>query len=78
MQKITSENRKKAEKATVKVETSSAEVGGKWKCIICGYVYDPVNGDPDSGIPPGTTFEDIPDDWFCPICGSDKSNFAKI
>jgi len=69
---------KKAEKAIAKVEKSSAELGGRWKCLICAYVYDPVNGDPDSGIAPGTPFEDIPDDWFCPVCGSDKSNFAKI
>ncbi len=69
---------KKTEKTIAKVEKSSAELGGRWKCLICAYVYDPVNGDPDSGIAPGTPFEDIPDDWFCPVCGSDKSNFAKI
>ena len=38
-------------------------------CLACGYVYDPEKGDPDSGIAPGTAFEDIPDDWVCPICG---------
>lgn len=43
----------------------------------CGYVYDPEIGDPDSGIAPGTKFEDIPDDWICPVCGLDKSSFEK-
>lgn len=47
----------------------------KYKCAECGYVYDPAKGDPDSGIMPGTAFEDIPDSWRCPICGSTKNNF---
>ena len=46
-------------------------------CTICGYEYDPAVGDPDSGIAPGTPFEDIPDDWVCPICKMSKSNFIK-
>ena len=49
----------------------------KYKCMLCGYVYDPENGDPDSGIKPGTSFEDIPDDWVCPICGAGKDQFEK-
>jgi flavin reductase (DIM6/NTAB) family NADH-FMN oxidoreductase RutF/rubredoxin len=48
-----------------------------WVCDICGYEYDPAIGDLDSGIAPGTAFEDIPDDWVCPVCGVDKSNFSK-
>ena len=48
----------------------------KYTCNICGYVYDPEAGDPDSGIKPGTRFEDLPDNWVCPICGADKSNFT--
>ncbi len=48
---------------------------GKYKCNVCGYVYDPENGDPDSGIQPGTAFEDLPDDWTCPICGASKNDF---
>ncbi len=51
---------------------------GKWECIACGYVYDPDVGDPDSGIEPGTPFEDLPDDWVCPVCGADKSMFEKV
>ncbi len=50
----------------------------KYKCGVCGYIYDPVQGDPDSGIKPGTPFESIPDDWVCPVCGADKSQFQKI
>lgn len=48
----------------------------KYVCQVCGYVYDPEVGDPDSGIAPGTAFEDIPDDWTCPLCGVSKSDFA--
>lgn len=52
---------------------------GKMKnyvCNICGYVYDPSEGDPDSGIEPGTAFEDIPEDWVCPVCGVGKDQFS--
>lgn len=44
----------------------------------CGYIYNPEQGDPDGGIAPGTAFEDIPDDWACPICSVDKSMFVKV
>jgi len=47
----------------------------KYVCNICGYVYDPVVGDPDNGIPAGTAFEEVPADWVCPICGSGKDEF---
>lgn len=50
----------------------------KYECLPCGYIYDPEVGDPDSGIAPGTRFEDLPDDWVCPMCGVDKSEFSKI
>ncbi len=50
---------------------------GKYRCIVCGYIYDPAEGDPDGNIPPGTAFEDIPEDWVCPLCGVDKSQFEK-
>ena len=48
----------------------------KYACP-CGYIYDPEVGDPDSGIAPGTPFDDIPDDWACPICGLTKDVFTK-
>jgi len=47
----------------------------KWECEICGYIYDPELGDPDRDIIPGTPFEDLPDDWTCPICNAPKSMF---
>ncbi len=47
----------------------------KYVCNICAYEYDPEVGDPDSGIEPGTAFEDIPDDWACPVCGARKEDF---
>lgn len=49
----------------------------RWICTICQYVYDPEQGDPDHGIAPGTRFEDIPDDWCCPLCGVGKDSFEK-
>ena len=50
----------------------------KWECIVCGWVYDEKTGDPESGIAPGTKFEDIPDDWLCPDCGVGKEDFELI
>ena len=50
----------------------------QYLCEPCGYIYDPKIGDPDNGIAPGTAFEDIPDDWVCPICGLGKDVFVKM
>jgi len=50
----------------------------KYKCTVCGYIYDPEKGDPDSGIKPGTAFKDVPDDWVCPVCGAAKDQFEKV
>lgn len=47
----------------------------KYQCETCEYIYDPQQGDPDSGIEPGTAFEDIPDDWVCPLCRVGKDDF---
>jgi rubredoxin len=47
----------------------------KYTCTICGYIYDPAAGDPDSGIAPETAFEDLPEDWVCPVCGVGKDSF---
>ena len=54
------------------------EEKGMYKCLACGYIYDPEIGDPDSGIAPGTKFEDIPDDWVCPLCGVGKDMFEIV
>jgi len=50
----------------------------KYECIVCGYVYDPVEGDPDAGISPDTPFEELPEDWVCPVCGAGKSDFEPV
>lgn len=50
----------------------------KYKCALCGYVYDPAAGDPDGGIEPNTPFEDLPDDWVCPVCGASKDQFEEV
>jgi len=50
----------------------------KFKCEVCGWVYDPEKGDPENGIEPGTAFEDLPDDWVCPVCGAGKEDFSLI
>ncbi len=49
--------------------------GKKYMCSVCGYIYNPDNGDPTQGVKPGTAFEDLPDDWTCPVCGSSKDKF---
>ncbi len=49
----------------------------KYVCVVCGYVYDPEEGDPDNGVEPGTKFDDISDEWVCPVCGADKSQFEE-
>ncbi|MDV4177841.1 rubredoxin [Rhizobium brockwellii] len=61
----------------------SAEVADRsgfkvWQCVLCAYVYDEALGDPDSGVPPGTRWEDVPDDWVCPECGARKSEFDMV
>ena len=50
----------------------------RYVCTVCGYEYDPVEGDPGGGIAPGTSFEDLPDDWVCPVCGVGKSDFEPL
>jgi rubredoxin len=48
----------------------------RWLCESCGFIYDPADGDPDGGISPGTPFEDLPESWFCPVCGARKTDFT--
>lgn len=57
------------------------EVGAKmtkYECKVCGYVYDPEMGDPESSVSPGTSFDDLPDDWICPVCGAGKDEFQEV
>ena len=62
------------------VEEPKKEVAklNKYECSVCGYIYDPEKGDPDGGIAPGTPFEEIPNDWVCPVCGASKDQFQKV
>ena len=48
----------------------------KYECDACDYVYDPETGDPENGIDPGTAFDDLPEDWVCPVCGVGKDSFS--
>ena len=48
----------------------------KYVCDVCGYIYDPEAGDPDNGVAPGTAWEDVPEDWVCPLCGVGKDSFS--
>ncbi|MEA3506204.1 MAG: rubredoxin [Elusimicrobiota bacterium] len=50
----------------------------KYECLVCGYIYDPEKGDPDSNIEPGTSFADLPADWVCPVCGAARDQFEKV
>ena len=50
----------------------------KFECQPCGYIYDPELGDPDNGVEPGTPWEEVPDDWACPVCGLSKDAFSEL
>ncbi|MDD4645759.1 MAG: rubredoxin [Bacteroidales bacterium] len=50
----------------------------KYECLPCGYIYDPAEGDSSADIAPGTSFDELPDDWVCPLCGAGKEEFSKI
>jgi rubredoxin len=58
------------------ISPMTTQTSQKWMCESCGFIYDPDEGDPDGGIPPGTAFEDIPETWFCPVCGARKRDFT--
>jgi rubredoxin len=63
------------------LKTETAQEGkrmDKYRCTVCGYIYDPENGDPDSGVKPETPFEELPESWVCPICGATKDQFEKV
>lgn len=67
----------KPEDVNVKKDKQEEKKMDKYRCVVCDYIYDPAQGDPDSGVQPGTAFEALPDDWVCPVCGADKSQFEK-
>jgi rubredoxin len=63
------------EQGTAVMDIAADAAQQLWLCEACGFVYDPAEGDPDGGIPPGTPFAHIPDTWICPVCGMRKSDF---
>lgn len=69
---------KSGEDKVSSIPPKEGKIMSKYRCVICNYEYDPEVGDPDSGIAPGTPFEEIPADWVCPICGAGKDQFEKI
>jgi len=73
---LSKEMRKEA--AQTKPEPKPEKNLQKYECMDCGWIYDPAIGDPDNGIAPGTPFEEIPDDWTCPDCGAEKSEFEPV
>jgi rubredoxin len=60
------------------VDRDVVVIAQKFQCTICGYIYDPEKGDPDSGASPGMPFEDLPDSWTCPQCGAMKDDFKEV
>jgi flavin reductase (DIM6/NTAB) family NADH-FMN oxidoreductase RutF/rubredoxin len=62
----------------IKERKEVASKMAKYRCTVCGYIYDPELGDPDGDIKPGTPFEEIPDTWVCPVCGASKDQFEKV
>lgn len=50
----------------------------RYQCIVCNYIYDPADGDIEHGVPPGTPFDGLPEDWVCPVCGAGKDMFEKL
>ncbi len=68
----------KYEKVVDRIEQARYKHLAKWRCLVCNYIYDPEKGDPENGIPPGTSFEELPENWLCPICGAPKTEFEKI
>lgn len=62
----------------VGTELYQSTVMKKYRCTVCEYIYDPAAGDPDSGIAPGTAFEELPETWRCPVCGVGKEDFEAI
>ena len=65
------------ETPAVAPETPAEDQAKTYKCPLCNYVYEPAEGDPENGVEPGTAFKDLPDDWICPQCGTDKDEFEE-
>ncbi len=73
---VLEENRDSATENKSETTTEDSDMK-KYRCLICGYVYDPEAGDPANGVKPGTAWEDVPEDWTCPVCSADKEEFEE-
>ena len=62
----------------IKPRKKENDIMKKYECDPCGYVYDPAEGDPDNDVAPGTAFEDLPEEWVCPVCGAGKEEFKPV
>ncbi len=62
----------------IATKEKAATTMAKYKCTVCGYIYEPELGDPDNGVKPGTAFEQLPKEWVCPVCGAMQSEFEKM
>jgi rubredoxin len=69
---------KNKDKSKDKSKREVIRMANKYQCTICGYIYDPEKGDPDSGVAPNTPFEALPETWTCPQCGSAKDSFKEL
>ena len=76
MQQYLPDNGKKNK--IINTKKKKGNIMKKYVCDVCGWIYDPEVGDPEGGIAPGTAFEDIPDDWVCPLCGVGKDDFSLV
>lgn len=68
----------KKDAKSMKDEQAAPSGGMQYRCLVCGFVYDPASGDPTHQLPPGTQFDDLPDNWTCPICGVSKEEFTPV
>ena len=66
------------DKSKLEQKVSAQKKSSKYKCEVCGYIYNPEKGDEKGGISAGTEFKDIPEDWICPVCGTRKSDFSEV
>ena len=64
-------------KQRISITVQEVELMKKYVCDVCGYIYDEAAGDPDNGIEPGTAWEDVPEDFLCPLCGVGKDQFSE-
>ena len=65
-------------KPDFEIQMSNSQPYKKWMCVVCGWIYDEELGDPDSGLPPGMRWDEVPESWVCPDCGAGKEDFEMV